>query len=210
MRNDALRRHLSLFASFAAFFAVMRLLSPHLPVSEYPAPRDVLAGFFPYLAGGAAATLIVLPYRGTEKREKSGKSPILPCLLCLAGLFAAEGVFLIFSHGENVSMSADTFAVKAALGVIAKPLIEEFIFRVAYIDLLEGLPDAAAVAVQAILFALIHPAPRAVALVCGVMLGILSLSLKRRGTPHRLAWLFAVHAVFNLVMYVVLALSIGH
>ena len=207
MRNDAVKRHVSVFASFAAFFVVMRLLSPLVPAVDSPAPRDVLAEAFPYLAGAVAAAAVVLPFLGRKKTEKKGKTPITPCLVCLAGLFAAEGIFLIFSHGEAEKMPADVFAVRFVLGVLVKPLVEEFIFRVSYVDLLEGLPDAAAVAVQAIMFALIHPAPRAVALVCGVMLGILSLSLKRRGTPHRLAWLFAVHATFNLVMYAALALS---
>ena len=75
MRNDAVKRHVSVFASFAAFFVVMRLLSPLVPAVDSPAPRDVLAEAFPYLAGAVAAAAVVLPFLGRKKTEKKGKTP---------------------------------------------------------------------------------------------------------------------------------------
>ena len=208
-------------ASFAAMWAAGSLLSR----VSYPLPR-CLADSAPYLlsvAAGIAVLMIfsaILRGRMIPRAERPSGRPFMPfaVFLTLFLFLSAAGLISSLMSGDASvaeiykTMNDGDFAVTALLGTVVYPLAEEALFRRGYLGILagDGAPaaaDGAAVAIQSVLFASVHPAgSRVFAFAAGAALGIGALASMRR-SGLRFPWICAAaHGAYNMSVYAALAL----
>lgn len=141
----------------------------------------------------------------SEPKQKLAKliADILISTLLMLSVNFALSLFL-----KDSSVPAmESVLKRAALGIFIYPAIEEYLFRRCYLKaLIKGdLPKYVSILLQAVLFAAVHRGIGiAVGFLCGIILGV--LYVKRQGKSAFFA-VYASHALYNGVLYIILALS---
>lgn len=220
MRSERkIRAFAAVFVSFVSLFTAGGIAL--LFFSGDRSAKGALVSLVPYLFGFFAAFVMLkaaLPCTydpsAEEERISFGEdeeapsvadrgSPWIYGAASLFLLLAANFIFAFLTGAEDVRTGA-YLAVSAVIGVILKPLLEELLFRRAYLDVLirrGAFPEWAGILIQAVLFGAIHRGYAALfAVFAGPVLGYLSVK-------HSFKLSLAVHASYNLILYVIMALS---
>ena len=216
-RRDALSAASAVFASFVAFFTGGGITFLFFQQGD-TGRLGVLVSVLPYLAGWLCAVGVLklssrlLPDSSAEEEGLPTHFPVkedvLASVLALAVLLAANFA-AAFLSGESVSGEVTLAAVLT--GVFLKPYCEETLFRYGMLSLLircGKLSRAVSVTVSALTFALIHPIESMpFAAFAGAVLGILATRHSgKAGLRRGVSCTFAVHAAYNLILYLVLYL----
>ena len=112
-----------------------------------------------------------------------------------------------FIAGDASVPDRENLLLRAAAGVLLVPAMEEYLFRRGYLKTLlkGGFPLYVPIILQAVLFASLHKGVGIpVAFICGIILGMTYVKTDER---HSFIAVYASHAIYNGVLYAVLALT---
>lgn len=145
---------------------------------------------------------------GERKKEPTQNAvKLIADIVISVALMLAVNLVLSYVLKGNTVTDRDGLLLRAAFGILMYPAIEEYLFRHGFLKaLIKGdLPKYVSVPLQAVLFASLHRGVGiSVAFLCGIILGM--LYVKRQGKCAFLA-VYASHALYNGVLYLILALS---
>jgi len=207
----------AVFASFIAFFTGGGITFLFFQQGD-TGRLGVLVSVLPYLAGWLCAVGVLklssrlLPDSSAEEEGLPTHFPVkgdLTASLLALGLLLCGNFAAFFISGADLQSEITLGAV--LVGVLVKSYCEETFFRYGMLSLLircGKLSRAVSVTVSALMFALIHPIESMpFAAFAGAVLGILATRHSgKAGLRRGAVCTFAVHAVYNLILYLVLYL----
>ena len=145
---------------------------------------------------------------GEPKKEPTQNAvKLIADIAVSVALMLAVNVVLSYVLKGNTETDRDGLLLRAAFGILIYPAIEEYLFRHSYLSaLIKGkFPIYVPVIVQAVLFSALHRGVGIpISFLCGIILGM--LYVKWQGKRAFFA-VYASHALYNGVLYLILALS---
>ena len=149
---------------------------------------------FPEEAENEIVTGDVQKDHGTSGKPRLVRTVVLSSVLMLCVNFA-----LSFIVSDTSVPDREDLLLRAVTGVFVLPAMEEYLFRRG------NFPEYVPIILQAVLFASLHKGVGIpVAFICGIILGMTYVKTDER---HRFIAVYASHAIYNGVLYAVLALT---
>lgn len=204
------------------FVAVSAAVAVEIAFLAFYSGSAMLSGAFggtlAYIFGWLCAVGVLkvascfLPDSSAEEESLPTHFPVkgdLTASLLALGLLLCGNFAAFFISGTDLQSEITLGAV--LVGVFVKPYCEETFFRYGMLSVLiryGKFSRTVSVTVSALMFALIHPTKSLpFALFAGIVLGILATRHSgKAGLRRGAVCTFAVHAVYNLILYLVLYL----